>query len=41
MNDLRSIQDKYTADYAIVEAVNPIKENVIFENDSYKLIEID
>ena len=40
MSHLKTIQSKYDADYAIVETVNPIQENVIFENDSYKLIKL-
>ena len=40
MSQLKAIQTKYNANYAIVEAINPIEENVVFENDSYKLIKL-
>lgn len=41
MSHLQNIQAKYNANYAIVETVNPIEENIIFKNDTYKLIQIE
>jgi hypothetical protein len=37
---LQAIQRNYKATYAIVEKGNDINENVIFENDSYRVIKI-
>lgn len=37
---LEAIGKKHQATFAVVEKENPIQENVVFENDGYKLIEV-
>ena len=38
---LQSLKADYNASYAVVEVENKISRNIIFENESYKLIKIE
>lgn len=38
---LKNIKTKYQASYAVVDSKNPITQQIIFENDDYKLIRIE
>ena len=40
LEHLQEIKTKYQASFAVVDDRSPISEGVIFENDSYKLIEL-